>query len=82
MPNIIEKVIAFITRPSQNSLELLLFEHPQAGIQIPTGTVEDGETPEAAAVREAAEETGLTSLTLRRALRNHRRDTTSSRACD
>ncbi len=68
MPNVIEKVTAFITRSSQDGHYLLLFEHPHAGIQIPAGTVEAGETPEAAAFREAAEETGLTALTLRRVL--------------
>ncbi|MBU1880260.1 MAG: NUDIX domain-containing protein, partial [Chloroflexi bacterium] len=39
--------------------ELLLFQHPYAGVQVPAGTVEDGETPAQAALREAAEETGL-----------------------
>jgi 8-oxo-dGTP pyrophosphatase MutT (NUDIX family) len=69
MPKIIEKVTAFITRQSKNGDELLLFEHPYAGIQIPAGTVEDGETPEQAVLREAAEETGLTSLSIHRYLR-------------
>lgn len=68
MPNAIEKVTAFITRSAPDGASLLLFEHPRAGIQIPAGTVEVGETPEAAARREAAEETGLTSLALRRVL--------------
>lgn len=68
MPDIVEKVTVFITRPAPDGHHLLLFEHPNAGIQIPAGTVEFGETPEAAAVREAAEETGLTALTLRRTL--------------
>jgi 8-oxo-dGTP pyrophosphatase MutT (NUDIX family) len=60
---IAEKVTAFITRRSKTGHELLLFEHPYAGIEIPAGTVEDGETPEEAAMREATEESGLTSLT-------------------
>ena len=64
----IEKVTAFITRQSKNGDDLLLFEHPHAGIQIPAGTVEDGETPEQAVLREAIEETGLTSLSIRRYL--------------
>jgi 8-oxo-dGTP pyrophosphatase MutT (NUDIX family) len=58
----IEKVTAFVTRNTGNELELLLFEHPNAGIQIPAGTVNPGETPEEAAVREVAEETGLTNV--------------------
>jgi 8-oxo-dGTP pyrophosphatase MutT (NUDIX family) len=59
------KVTAFITRPSAQGHDLLLVQHPHAGIQIPAGTVEDGETPEEAVLREAAEETGLTSLSVR-----------------
>lgn len=55
----IEKVTALITRRSADGPELLLFEHPYAGIQIPAGTVDPGETPLQAARREAAEETGL-----------------------
>ncbi len=39
MPQIIEKLTAFVTRPTSNGYELLLFEHPTAGIQIPAGTV-------------------------------------------
>jgi len=62
MLQVIEKVTAFITRPSPHGSELLLFQHPNAGIQIPAGTVEANETPVDAASREAAEETGLTDL--------------------
>lgn len=68
MPKTVDKVTAFITRPSQRGTELLLFEHPNAGNQIPAGTVEAGETPEQAVVREATEETGLTSLSVRQYL--------------
>jgi 8-oxo-dGTP pyrophosphatase MutT (NUDIX family) len=71
MTQVIEKVTAFVTRPSDEGLALLLFEHPYAGIQIPAGTVEHGESPEAAVLREAAEETGLRMLTIRRALGHH-----------
>jgi 8-oxo-dGTP diphosphatase len=57
------KAFAYITRGSK----LLVFEHPdapEAGIQVPAGTLEDGESPEAGALREAQEETGLTGLKL------------------
>lgn len=64
----LEKVTAFITRESQDRHDLLLFEHPNAGIQIPAGTVEGDETPQEAVLREVAEETGLISLSIRRYL--------------
>jgi 8-oxo-dGTP pyrophosphatase MutT (NUDIX family) len=69
----LEKVVAFITRQTPHAPELLLFEHPHAGIQIPAGTVEQGEAPEAAVLREGREETGLIGLRLVRAL-GHRDD--------
>jgi len=67
MPTVIEKVTAFVTRPTAQGLELLLLEHPFAGIQIPAGTVDD-ESPEEAVLREAAEETGIDSAVIRRYL--------------
>lgn len=63
MCKFLQKVTTFITRPTPAGEQLLLFRHPNAGIQIPAGTVEEGEPPEAAALREAGEETGLTNLT-------------------
>lgn len=56
-----KKVVAYITRGD----ELLVFSQPngtEAGIQVPVGTMEPGETPEAAVLREAFEETGLAGL--------------------
>jgi 8-oxo-dGTP pyrophosphatase MutT (NUDIX family) len=67
MPLVIEKVTAFVTRATEAGLELLLLEHPFAGIQIPAGTVEN-ETPEEAVLREVAEETGIDSAVIRRYL--------------
>lgn len=55
----LEKVTSFITRNKGNNKQLLLFKHPHAGIQIPAGTIEEGENSESAALREATEETQL-----------------------
>ena len=62
----VHKVTAFITRRQQERTQLLLFRHPNAGIQIPAGTIEEGEDWQTAVLREAAEETGLTQLTIQR----------------
>lgn len=59
MPNPIEKVTAFITQKRSGVNTLLVFKHPTAGIQIPTGSVEIGEDIETAVIRETYEETGL-----------------------
>ena len=56
------KVLAYVTRPRNGDVELLVFDHrdaPEAGIQVPAGTIEPGESPDVAAVRELREETGL-----------------------
>lgn len=61
------KTTRLTTGGTTNRPRLLVFSHPlspEAGIQVPAGTMRDGESPEAAVVREAREETGLTSLTL------------------
>ncbi len=65
---VLDKVTAFITRETPSGMEVLLFRHPGAGVQIPAGTVEEGESPEQAVLREAAEETGLRGLRIRRHL--------------
>ncbi len=68
----VEKVAAFVTRDSRpgdaNSRELLVFQHsnPLAGIQIPAGTVEIGESPLDAVLREVTEETGLQTICIAR----------------
>jgi 8-oxo-dGTP pyrophosphatase MutT (NUDIX family) len=52
--------VCYITRDAPHGLELLIFEgHPGGGVQIVAGGLEDAETPEQGAVREAWEEAGL-----------------------
>jgi 8-oxo-dGTP diphosphatase len=67
------KVLAYITCQQK----LLVFSHPyepEAGIQVPAGTIEEGESPEQAVLREAFEETGLTGLVLDEFLGEQERD--------
>jgi 8-oxo-dGTP pyrophosphatase MutT (NUDIX family) len=64
MSDAIEKVNAFTTPTIGPGTDLLLLQHPYASIQLPAGTVEAGETPEQAVLREAYEETGLQPLTI------------------
>ena len=57
----VHKVVAYITDGDR----LLVFSHPhhpEAGIQVPAGTVEENESPREAVLREAQEETGLDDL--------------------
>lgn len=49
-------------------------DHPEAGIQVPAGTMEAGEAPEDAVLREACEETGLAGLHVERYLGRDRVD--------
>ncbi len=61
------KAFAYITHRGR----LLVFRQPafpEAGIQVPAGTVQEGEALDDAVLREATEETGLTELRLGRFL--------------
>ena len=56
-----QRVYAYSTHAGR----FLVFEHPDhpdAGIQVPAGTVKSGESPNEAVLREAREETGLSGL--------------------
>ena len=64
-----QKVVCYIVRGD----DLLVFRHldeawDESGLQVPAGSIEVGESPEDAALREAREETGLRSLRLVRKL--------------
>jgi 8-oxo-dGTP pyrophosphatase MutT (NUDIX family) len=65
---VLGKVTAFVTRETTGGRELLVFRHPNAGVQLPAGTIEPGESPEDAVLREVWEETGLTSVEVVRCL--------------
>lgn len=57
-----KKVLVYITRVEDGRTELLVFTHrdfPEAGIQVPAGTIEKNEKPEEAAIRETFEESGV-----------------------
>ncbi len=62
--NTLHKVAAFVTRGIKPDQQLLVIEHPNAGIQLPAGTVEVGEAPDTAVLREVSEETDVTDVTL------------------
>jgi len=66
----VHKAGAFVIRRTAASgrpAELLLFAHadfPQVPLQIPGGSIEPGEAPDAAALRELHEEAGIVPLPL------------------
>jgi 8-oxo-dGTP diphosphatase len=73
MKSVKRKVIAYVTHGQR----LLVFRHrdfPEAGIQAPAGTLEEGEAPAEGALREGWEETGLERLRLAEFLGEDMRD--------
>lgn len=57
-----KKVLAYITRKHLGRDEILVFlhrDHPEAGLQVPGGTVDPGEDLVEAILREIFEESGL-----------------------
>jgi 8-oxo-dGTP diphosphatase len=61
MPVVKRKGFAYVTHQGR----LLVFTHPnfpEAGIQVPAGSLEVDEAPDVGALREAIEETGRTDL--------------------
>ncbi|MCI0764306.1 NUDIX domain-containing protein [Bacillus sp. TL12] len=64
-----KKVYAYITREKEGVMQLLVFTHrdmPEAGIQVPGGTVDEGEKLEEAVLREVLEESGLRHVYIER----------------
>lgn len=62
--NAVYKVAAFVTRREGSGQQLLTIDHPDAGWQLPAGTVEEGEEPDTAVYRELHEEAALTDVAL------------------
>jgi len=57
-----EKVCPYVLRGAEDGPEVLAFRHPLAGCQLVKGTLEPGESVEAGALRELAEESGLVGV--------------------
>jgi ADP-ribose pyrophosphatase YjhB (NUDIX family) len=56
------RATSYITRTTLRGPELLVFDYltaPGVGVHLPGGGIEPGERPDAAAMREAVEETGI-----------------------
>lgn len=56
---VVPKVVVYVFRQDDYVLTFTQRDHSDAGMQVPAGTVEPGEHPDDAAVRELAEETGF-----------------------
>ncbi len=52
MVRVVGKACACVLRPGETGADLLVFDHPVAGTQLPKGTVEEDETPANAVLRE------------------------------
>jgi 8-oxo-dGTP pyrophosphatase MutT (NUDIX family) len=55
-----QKACPVVYRLADEGVTILAFQHPSAGKQLIKGTVEDGERPQDAALRELREESGVT----------------------
>jgi 8-oxo-dGTP pyrophosphatase MutT (NUDIX family) len=61
---VVRKVCACVVRQGDGGPEVLVFDHPLAGTQLPKGTLEPHEDPADGVLRELAEETGVVSVEL------------------
>ncbi|TDF86187.1 NUDIX domain-containing protein [Pseudomonas sp. H9] len=57
------KACAVVLSPAR-APTILLFRHPLAGVQLVKGSIEHGETPAQAALRELKEESGIATATV------------------
>lgn len=60
MKKVVEKVVAFVLHGDR--VAVFRQDDDDSGLQVPAGTLRDGEEPADGALREAQEETGLTGL--------------------
>ncbi|MGE7956580.1 NUDIX hydrolase [Pseudomonas sp. NPDC089530] len=60
----VDKACPVVLREGE-TLEILAFEHPLAGLQLVKGSVEPGEPTEMAAARELFEEAGIQGMVVR-----------------
>lgn len=69
-----KKAYGYVTRTIEGIPHVLVFQHSikEAGMQIPKGTVESGENPYDAVIREMEEETGLKNIQVEELLRTGR----------
>jgi 8-oxo-dGTP pyrophosphatase MutT (NUDIX family) len=56
---VLRKAVACVVRGAPPRAEILVFDHPVAGTQIPKGTMDEGEGVVDAALRELHEESGV-----------------------
>jgi 8-oxo-dGTP pyrophosphatase MutT (NUDIX family) len=63
---LVRKACPIVLRHGQPGVQILLFVHPLAGIQLVKGTIDTGESDETAALRELREESGVEATIERR----------------
>jgi 8-oxo-dGTP diphosphatase len=61
---VVRKAFIYLTRHDRDLLLLSHPHHPEVGLQVPAGTINEGEAAHDAAARELVEETGLTDFHL------------------